>query len=216
MTTTSQTTTSDPLIAWQRLRSGNAQAFEAVPGNPSPESLRSCPPDRPVAAIFRCADTTLASETVFGQNHGSLIDISNWGHVVDNGALASLEYAVETLGVPLIVVLGHHDCQAMRTAMRAWTDAVMPGGASRTVVEHTIGSIVRRGAAAESIEEVTAAHIVETGLALLERSPIIARRVNEGRCAIVCASTGSTDGRIVVHATVGSVGEVDGALLECV
>jgi carbonic anhydrase len=198
------TATSDPLIAWQRLRAGKPVRGANTLG------------DRPVAAVFRCADTGLASEMVFGQSYGSLIDVSNWGHVVDSGALASLEYAVDVLQVPLIVVLGHHDCRAMRLAMRAWTDAVIPEDASRTVVEHTIGSIVRRGTAAASIEEVTAAHVVETGLGLLERSPIIARRVDAGQCAIVCASTESGDGRIVTHATVGAVGEVDGTLMECV
>lgn len=203
---------SDPLIAWQRLRAGNER-----PGASGPVRGGATAVDgRPVAAVFRCADTTLSNEAVFGQRPGALIDVSNWGHVVDNGALASLEYAVDTLEAPLIVVLGHHDCQAMRTAMRAWTDAVIPEGASRTMVQHAIGSIVRRGAAADSIGAVTAAHMVESGLALLERSPVIARRVDSGHCAIVCATTDSIDGRICVHATVGAVGEVDGALLECV
>ena len=114
--TTPTTATSDPLIAWQRLRSGNERLFQPVQG------YRGNPiDDRPVAAVFRCADTGLASEMVFGQSYGSLIDVSNWGHVVDNGALASLEYAVDVLAVPLIVVLGHHNCPAMRMAMQKVT-----------------------------------------------------------------------------------------------
>ena len=118
----STTATSDPLIAWQRLRAGNERFFLPVSGH------REAPLDaRPTAAVFRCADTGLASEMVFGQNWGSLIDVSTWGHVIYNGVLGSLEYAVDTLEVPLIVVLGHHDCHAMRTAMRAWTDAVAAG-----------------------------------------------------------------------------------------
>lgn len=205
------TTTSDPLIAWQRLRAGNEKFFMPVRGH------REARLDgRPTAAVFRCADTGLASEMVFGQSWGSLIDVSTWGHVIDNGVLGSLEYAVDTLEVPLVVVLGHQDCHAMRTAMRAWTDAMIPEGAARLMVEHTIGSIVRRGAAADSVQTVTAAHVAETGLALLERSPVIACRVDAGTCAIVCATTDSPDGRITVHATIGAVGEVDGALLECV
>ena len=104
----------------------------------------------------------------------------------------------------------------MRTAMRAWTDAVIPDGAARTMVENAIGSIVRRGAAADSVQTVTAAHVAETGLALLERSVVIARRVDAGNCAIVCATTDSADGRVTVQATIGTVGEVDGTLLECV
>ena len=202
---------SDPLVSWQRLRSGNERFFMPVRAHRG-----GMIDEQPIAAVFRCADTGVASETVFGQGWGSLIDISTWGHIVDNGVIATLEYAVETREVPLIVVLGHHDCHAMRTAMRAWTDATMPDGATRTVVEHAIGSIVRRGAAADSLEAVTSAHIVETGLALLERSPVIARRVDAGKCGIVCATTDPADGKIVAHGTIGAVGEVDGALLECV
>jgi len=202
---------SDPLVSWQRLRSGNERFFMPVRAQKG-----GMIDEQPIAAVFRCADTGVASETIFGQGWGSLIDISTWGHVVDSGVIATLEYAVETREVPLIVVLGHHDCHAMRTAMRAWTDATMPEGATRTVVEHAIGSIVRRGAAADSLEAVTSAHIVETGLALLERSPVIARRVDAGKCAIVCATTNPADGDIVAHGTIGAVGEVDGALLECV
>jgi len=205
------TAPSDPLIAWQRLRAGNEKFFLPVRGH------REAPLDeRPTAAVFRCADTGLASEMVFGQSWGSLIDVSTWGHAIDRGVLGSLEYAVEVLEVPLIVVLGHQDCHAMRIARRAWTDAVIPDGAARTMVENAIGSIVRRGAAADSVQTVTAAHVAETGLAVLERSAVIARRVDAGNCAIVCATTDSTEGRLSVQATIGAVGEVDGALLECV
>lgn len=199
----------DPLIAWQRLRSGTAR-------NPLPAGDIRANTDRPIAAVFRCADTGVPSETVFGQSSGSLIDVSTWGHVVDSGVMGALEYAVETLEVPLIVVLGHPECPAMAAAMRAWTDAVMPDGATRAVVEHAIGSIVHRGVGGGSIAEVTAAHIAETGLAVLERSPVIARKVDAGRCAIVCATADPTGSGITVHATVGAVGEVDGTLLECV
>lgn len=66
--------------------------------------------DPPVAAVLRCSDSGLASEVVFGQSWGSLIDVSTWGHVLDVGALGALEFA-DTLGVPLIVVLGHQDCR---------------------------------------------------------------------------------------------------------
>lgn len=203
--------TSDPLIAWQRLRAGNEKLLLPVRGHRG-----SSTDERPVAAVFRCSDTALTNEMVFGQGWGSLIDVSTWGHAVDGGVIASLEYAVETLEVPLIVVLGHQECQAMRTAMRAWTDAVIPDGAARTMVEQAIGSIVRRGTAADSLEAMTAAHIVETGLSLLERSPVIARTVNSGYCAIVCATTDPDSGKIVTQATVGAVGEIDGTLMECV
>ena len=202
---------SDPLIAWQCLRAGN-EHFSM----PARENRIGRIDDRPTAAVFRCADAGMASEMVFSQSWGSLMDISTWGHVIDTGVIATLEYAVETLEVPLIVVLGHHDCHAIRTAMRAWSDGALPEGASRAVVEHAIGSIVRRGTHAGSIESVTSAHIVETGLALMERSPVIARRIEAGQCGIVCAIPRPEDGLLQAYATIGVVGEVDDSLLECV
>lgn len=200
---------SEPFYAWQRLRAGNERHLQTVRGLPGE------PADRPIAAVFRCADSAVISETLFGQNWGTLIDVSTWGHVADSGVIGTLEYAVEHLEVPLIVVLGHHECRAMTTALRAWTEAALPDGAARTAVEHVIGSIVRRGAHADSVETLTATHVTDTGLALLERSPIIARRVNAGACGIVCVTAGA-DGRIRTHAAAGPVGEDSERLLECV
>ena len=201
---------SDPLSTWKRMSTGNEIGVHPV-------GIRNAVrvADKPLAAVFRCADAGLPSELVFGQRWGSLVDVSTWGHVIDVGVLATLEYAVESLEVPLVVVLGHDDCGAMRAAMQAWTEAALPDGATRIAVEHAIGSMVRRGADKASLEAVTAAHVAETGLALLERSRLIARRVDAGRCAIVCA-TADARGWIRAWATVGAVGEDADSLLECV
>jgi carbonic anhydrase len=146
----SSSETTNPLIVWQRLRTGNDHLYAPLGRRDEPAS------DRQVAAVFGCSDSGLCGQQVFGQSRDSLIDIKNWGHVIDSGVIATLEYAVETREVPLIVVLGHQDCDAIRTAMQAWSDAVLPGGATRTVVEHVIGSIVRRGTEAESADAVAA------------------------------------------------------------
>ncbi len=202
---------SDPLIAWHRLRAGNDRTTSPTRLVPR-SSLRS--DGRPTAAVFRCADSGLASEAVFGVD--SLVETSTWGHAVDAGVMSTLEYAVEILEVPLIVVLGHHDCPAMRSALRAWNDAALPEGSTRITIEQVFGSIVRRGARADSVEDLAAAHLVDTGLSLLQRSPAIGRRIDTRRCGIVCATTNPADGRIRTLATVGAVGEPTEALLECV
>jgi carbonic anhydrase len=202
---------SQPLIAWQNLRAGNESFTGPVPGYHGANAARS-----PSAVVFGCADAAVCSETILGQPPGSLINVCTWGHVIDSGVLATLEYAVGELAVPLILVLGHADCHAMATATRAWNDADMPEGTTRVMVEQAMGSIVRRGARADSVEDVNCAHVVETGLGLLERSPLVARQVDCGACGIVCATTVAGSGRLRVYATVGAVGEVPDSLLECV
>ena len=52
-------------------------------------------------------------------------------------------------------------------------------------------------------------------MSLLERSPVIAQRVDAGRCGIVCATT-DHDGRVRAYGTVGALGDMGDALLECV
>jgi len=202
--------TAEPLSTWNRLREGNERLTH--PGVAHRE--RHCA-GKPVAAVFRCADAAQTSEVVFDQGLGSVLNVSTLGHVIDAGVLATMEYAVGTLEVPLIVVLGHQGCPAMQLALQAWNEAIMPEGALRAVAEQTMSSIVRRGCAAESIDSVTVAHIVDAGLSLLEHSPVISRRVDAGSCGIVCV-TMELDGRLRTHATIGALGDSHEALLECV
>ncbi|MBE5438395.1 MULTISPECIES: carbonic anhydrase [Mycobacteriaceae] len=192
-----------PLLAWQQLCAGNQSA-----------TLQS--PDRPIAAVFRCSDARLANEEVFSQLPGSLIDVSTWGHAVDSSVLASIEYAIETLEVPLIVALGHHDCPAMHAALRAWENAELPTGAMRNTVEHALLSVVRRGTPADTVESVATAHIVETGVALMQRSPAISKRIDNQTCGIICATYGSANRQLRVHATFGAVADSTDALVEIV
>ncbi len=201
----------DPSAAWRRLQTGNQHFYatvrstKQVPGNG----------DVPVAAVFRCADAATSSEVLLGQSRGSLIDVSTWGQVLDTGALATMEYAVGTLKTPLIVVLGHAHCAAMQTALTAWNNVTFPKGSARTVVEQAISSLTRLGGCIDDADELSAAHVVNTGASLLHRSPIIAAAVDGGQSAIVCVMSGD-DGLVRSCATFGDVSVTDTPLLECV
>lgn len=202
--------TAEPLSTWNRLREGNQRL--AHPGVAHRERHSA---GKPIAAVFHCADAAQTSEMIFDQSSGSVLNVSTLGHVIDAGVLATMEYAAGTLEVPLIVVLGHQGCSAMQMALQAWNEAIMPEGALRAVAEQTMSSIVRRGCTAESADSVAVAHIVDTGLALLEHSPVISRRVDAGTCGIVCVTMDS-DGRLRTHATIGALGDSHETLLECV
>ncbi|ORB84412.1 hypothetical protein B1987_12075 [Mycobacterium kansasii] len=203
---------SNPSIAWQRLQAGN-QRFYA----PLRSRQKATAKDHsPIAVVFRCADADTPSEVVLGQSWGSLIDISTWGHVIDTGVLATVEYAVGTLKTPLIVVLGHEDCAAMETALAAWNNVAIPEGAARAVVEQAISSLARQDADISTADELSAAHAVHTGVSLLHKSAVIAKAVDTGQTAIVCLVSNAEDGRLRTCATFGHVDDSDSALLECV
>lgn len=201
----------NPNSAWQSLQAGNQNFYTAVRNRQAATSTRP-----PIAAVFRSADSDLPSQVVFGQGARSIIDISNWGHVIDTGVLATLEYAVGTLKTPLIVVLGHTDCAAMQTALDAWKNVNFPEGASRAVVEQAISSLARKEIRIDSADDLAAAHVAHIGVSLLHKSPVVADAVDRGRCGIVCAVLDRETGRLRVCGAIGDISENQKPLLEVV
>ena len=74
----------------------------------------------PYAIIVGCSDSRVPPEILFDEGLGDLFVIRSAGNVVDDIAIGSMEYAVEHLGVQLIMVLGHERCGAV--------DATLKGG----------------------------------------------------------------------------------------
>ncbi|MBN9269885.1 MAG: carbonic anhydrase, partial [Mesorhizobium sp.] len=70
-----------------------------------------------MATLFGCSDSRLAAEIIFDKGLGDLFVVRNAGQVIGESIVASLEYAVAVLGVPLIVVLAHDSCGAVRAAI---------------------------------------------------------------------------------------------------
>ncbi len=75
------------------------------------------PQHQPKAAILACSDARVPPSVLFDQPAGSLFVIRIAGNTPVPSAVASLDYAVETLGVDLIVVLGHTNCGAVTAAV---------------------------------------------------------------------------------------------------
>ncbi|MBM5800716.1 MAG: carbonic anhydrase, partial [Cyanobacteria bacterium K_DeepCast_35m_m2_023] len=72
---------------------------------------------RPWAAVLACADARVSPEWIFDVGPGELFDVRSAGNTAFAEGIASLEYAVAQLQVPLIVVLGHQSCGAVTAAL---------------------------------------------------------------------------------------------------
>ena len=72
---------------------------------------------RPYAVVITCSDSRVVPEAVFSAGIGELFVIRTAGNVLGDSELASLEYAVEHLGTPTVVVLGHTGCGAVQAAL---------------------------------------------------------------------------------------------------
>jgi carbonic anhydrase len=71
----------------------------------------------PFAVVIACADSRVPPELVFDQGLGEVFVLRVAGNIADPYVLGSVEYAVEHLHTPLIVVLGHDGCGAVRAAL---------------------------------------------------------------------------------------------------
>jgi carbonic anhydrase len=72
---------------------------------------------KPFAIVVTCADSRVAPEIYLDLRLGDIFVIRNAGNVVDSTALGSIEYAVEHLKTPLILVIGHSKCGAVTGAL---------------------------------------------------------------------------------------------------
>jgi carbonic anhydrase len=88
----------------------------------------------PFTAYVTCSDSRVSPEILFGRGLGELFIIRNAGNTVDTVALGSIEYAVAELGVPLIVVMGHESCGAVKAAKAVVEEnATFPGSIGRMI-----------------------------------------------------------------------------------
>ena len=82
----------------------------------------------PFAVILGCGDSRVPPEIIFDQGLGDLFVIRTAGHVLDAAVLGSVEYGLEKLNIPLVMVLGHERCGAVQAAVKAMeTGSVISG-----------------------------------------------------------------------------------------
>ena len=70
----------------------------------------------PYAVILCCSDSRVSPDIIFDQSLGNLFVIQNAGNVNDTSVLGSIQYAIQHLKTPLIIVLGHTCCGAVTAA----------------------------------------------------------------------------------------------------
>jgi carbonic anhydrase len=200
-----------PVAAWKALKEGNQRFVEGKPEHPS-QSIEHraslADSQEPTAVVFGCADSRVAAEIIFDQGLGDMFVVRTAGHVIDSAVLGSIEYAVTVLNVPLIVVLGHDSCGAVKATLSAIDDGAVPGGYVRDVVERVTPSILLgRRDGLTRVDEFETRHVNETAAQLRRRSTAIAERLDAGALAIVGVTYHLAAGRVVLRDYLGDIGE---------
>ena len=200
-----------PAAAWTALKQGNERFVAGRPEHPS-QSIEHraslAVAQRPNVVLFGCADSRVAAEIIFDQGLGDMFVVRTAGHVIDSAVLGSIEYAVTVLDVPLIVVLGHDSCGAVKATLDALDKGQVPGGFVRDVVERVTPSIMLgRREGLTRVDEFETRHVVETGNQLLSRSSAIADRVERNQLAIIGLTYRLADGQVTLREHLGDIGE---------
>jgi len=202
-----------PGKVWQEMLRGNDRFISGEPLHPRQDVERReelANKQEPHAALFGCSDSRLAAEIIFDKGIGDLFVVRNAGQVISDSVVGSLEYAVSVLGVPLIVVLGHDECGAVRAAIDSIAEdaPVLPPHIA-SLVSKIVPAVQRVSAATPDhhvdSHEVGREHLRDTIAELLASSELISDAIAAGTLAIVGANYRLREGRAVPDVVVGTV-----------
>lgn len=200
-----------PAQVWREMSRGNERFIAGKPAHPRQDVERRTELadfQAPHAALFGCSDSRLAAEIIFDKGLGDLFVVRNAGQVISDSVIGSLEYAVAVLDVPLIVVLGHDECGAVRAAIDAeQPDATpLPPHIARLIAP--IRPAVQRVPSDHGhpdILEVGREHLRDTVAELLEGSELIGAAIAAGTLAVVGANYRLREGRVVPDVVLGHI-----------
>jgi carbonic anhydrase len=211
-----------PAEAWKEMSRGNERFVTRAPAHPRQDVERRnelVDSQAPIAALFGCSDSRLAAEIIFDKGLGDLFVVRNAGQIISDSVVGSLEYSVGILRVPLIVVLGHDNCGAVRGAIDMLGPDAAPLPPHIATLVTRITPAIRRVAGAAGLFspdgtldpdavdalEVGREHLRDTIAELLESSELITAAIADGNLAIVGANYRLNQGRVLPDVVVGNI-----------
>ena len=208
---------------WSRMLAGNRRFAEGKPEHPNrgAEAREALVDTHAPAAILSCSDARVSPDIIFDAGIGDLFTVRTAGQVIDDAVIASLEYAVDVLGVRLLVVLGHQNCGAIKQACKEYEallheltadaeDSLMAADSisdidericdSDSIMMRTVGFSIWQAheSELESAEDFERVHIARTIEQLVERSEVIQRALAEDRLMITGARYQLDSGKVEV------------------
>ncbi len=173
-----------PDVALAFLKEGNGRAVnDQLQGVKTSKALRTelAKGQHPFAAVLACADSRVTPDVIFDLPLGSLFVCRVAGNVTSPEVTGSMEFAVGNLHCPLIVVIGHAECGAVKAAL------------SGKGAEGNLGLLLHRVHPGEGLPEEEKAKLAAAVRqnvdwqikSLTESSPALAKAVQEGKVRIV-------------------------------
>lgn len=209
---------------WSRMLAGNRRFTEGKLEHPnrSAEARKAViDTHEPDAAVLSCSDARVSPDIIFDAGIGDLFTVRTAGQVIDDAVIASLEYAVDVLGVRLLVVLGHQNCGAIKQACKEYEallheltadaeDSLMAADSvadlderilnAKSLMLRTVGFSIWQAheSELESSEDFERVHIARTIELLVEQSEAIQQALAADKLMIVGARYQLDSGKVEV------------------
>ncbi|WP_293131364.1 carbonic anhydrase [Microcoleus sp. bin38.metabat.b11b12b14.051] len=151
----------------------------------------------PFATILACSDSRVTPEIIFDQGLGDLFDIRVAGNFLDDGVLGNMEYAALELGVPLLVILGHERCGAVKAALDG---KPVPGHIGTLVTAIKPAVDATKGQPGDAWDNAVRANVKMNVNKLKSASPILAEAVKAGKLKVVGGRYDLDSGKVEIIA----------------
>jgi carbonic anhydrase len=181
-----------------RFASGHAEHPERTPADFLPLAAGQ----KPIATIFSCADSRVPPEIVFDRGIGELFIVRVAGNYVSGAGAAvkgSLEYSVAVLGVPLIMVLGHSNCGAVKSAIEHLEKHDSLPGSINELVNYIKPAVIEsEHEPGDRLANAVRANVRRSVERLKGLEPILAPAVKSGRLRVVGGVYKLETGKVVL------------------
>ncbi len=146
----------------------------------------------PIACIVTCSDSRVIPELIFDKGFGELFVVRCAGAVIGENILESVEYAVDHLKVPLVMVLSHDDCGVMKAARALYPKE--PDNLQLLI--RSVYEII--DSETECYNEIARNYTLTKKRKLLKRSKILRQAYHDGKFEIVRAYLNFDTGRVEI------------------
>ena len=182
------------------LKAGNERFVSGKPLNRNQKTLvtQTALGQYPLAHVIACMDSRSSPEVVFDMSTGDIFANRVAGNIINDDILGGLEYGSKVVGTPLIVVLGHTSCGAIKGAC----DGVQLGNLTQLLekiqpaIQMSKISGDRNSKNYKFVNEVTELNVDESVKEIRNKSIILADLEKQGKIKIVGAMYDTSTGRV--------------------
>jgi len=184
---------------WDSLMAGNRRFVAGKPQARDLASLRHnlASGQSPKAIILSCSDSRVGPELIFDQSLGDIFVVRTAGNIADAVALGSIEYAVDHLHSPLLVVLGHQKCGAVSAAC---SGEKMPSHNLDAIMEKIDPAVAQAKTYARAddlVESAIKENVHRSAMDLVANSEIIRNAIKSGKLTVIEAEYELESGQVV-------------------